>query len=334
MAHFLSEYGIFFAKTLTLVVALFVIVGFFAALVSKGKQKEKIKIRKLNEKYDNMRKILNNAIFTKKELKQHQKQEKKKQQEKQKAEKKQSTETAKKRIFVLSFKGDLRASAVENFREEITSVLKVATVKDEVVVKIESGGGMVHQYGLAASQMQRIRDRQIPLIASIDKVAASGGYLMACVADRIFSAPFAVLGSIGVIAQLPNFNRLLKKHNIDFEQITSGEYKRTLSLFGENTEKGRKKFKEEIEEVHNLFKNFVSEHRSTINIEQLATGEHWLGKKALELGLVDKLITSDDYLLGASENADIYEISYIIKKKMPEKLAHAVQHGVEKALVS
>ncbi|KPJ67546.1 MAG: hypothetical protein AMJ43_04675 [Coxiella sp. DG_40] len=320
MSHFLSEYGIFLAKVVTSLTAMLILISFVTAITSKGKRKEKLTIRKLNEKYKSMRDILNREILSKKDFRQLVKEQKKQK----KMLKKAAEKEAKKRIFVLNFKGDIRASEIETLREAITAILKVATIKDEIVVCIESVGGMIHSYGLAASQLQRIRDRQIPLIAIIDKAAASGGYLMACVADKVFAAPFAIIGSIGVVAQLPNFNRLLKKHDIDFEQITAGEYKRTLSLFGENTDEGRKKMREDVEEAHKLFKNFVSLHRPSVNIEKLATGEHWYGKRAVELGLIDKLITSDDYLLTASDHANLYEISYTIPKKKWSRLSSTV----------
>ena len=183
------------------------------------------------------------------------------------------------RVFVLNFDGDWKASAVNLFREEITAILCVAKPQDEVVVRLESSGGVVHGYGLAASELQRIKDHHIPLTIAVDKVAASGGYMMACVADKILAAPFAIIGSIGVLAQLPNFHRFLKKHDVDFEQITAGQYKRTLSLFGENTSDGRKKFQTEINEAHQLFKQFITEHRPQIDIDKLATGEYWFGQK-------------------------------------------------------
>jgi serine protease SohB len=327
MSHFLSEYGIFLAKIVTSLIVMLILIGFVATITSKSRRKEKLIIRNLNEKYKNMRDILNREILSKKDFKQIIK-EQKKQKKLQKAAEKE----AKKRVFVLNFNGDIRATGVETLREEITAILKVATIKDQIAVCIESIGGMIQSYGLAASQLQRIRDCQIPLIAIIDKVAASGGYLMACVADQVFAAPFAVIGSIGVVAQLPNFNRLLKKHNIEFEQITAGEYKRTLSLFGENTNKGRKKMQEDVEDAHKLFKQFISVHRPSVNIEKLATGEYWYGSRAVELGLIDKLITSDDYLLKTSEYADLYEISYIIPKKKWSKLSSAISSAISQFL--
>jgi serine protease SohB len=203
---------------------------------------------------------------------------------------------------------------VASLREEVTAVLTAAQAEDEVIVRLESAGGLVHGYGLAASQLLRIRDRRLKLTVAVDKVAASGGYMMACVADRIIAAPFAILGSIGVIAQLPNFNRLLKKHDVDFEQFMAGEHKRTVTLFGENTDKGRQKFQEEIEDVHALFKDFVKTHRPQVDLERVATGEHWFGARALESRLVDELRTSDDVLLDASASADLYEVVYTGKK--------------------
>jgi serine protease SohB len=229
-------------------------------------------------------------------------------------------------VFVLNFHGDIRASALASLREEVTAVLTVAQPEDEVMLRLESSGGLVHAYGLAAAQLLRIRDRRLKLTVAVDKVAASGGYLMACVADRIIAAPFAILGSIGVIAQLPNFNRLLKKHDIDYEQFMAGEYKRTVTLFGENTDKGRHKFQEEIEATHALFKDFVRNHRPQLDLDQVATGEYWYGTRALEHRLADELRTSDDYLLDASAGAEVYEVTYTGKKPwLARLLAHAAQ---------
>jgi serine protease SohB len=224
------------------------------------------------------------------------------------------------KLFVLNFHGDIRATEVAELREEITAVLTVATPEDEVLLRLESPGGIVHSYGLAASQLLRLRENKISLTVAVDKVAASGGYLMACVADRIIAAPFAVVGSVGVVSQLPNFNRLLRKNDIDFEQFTAGEYKRTVTLFGEITDKGREKFQQEIEEVHDLFKDFVRKHRSKMDIDKVATGEHWYGAQAVALNLIDELRTSDDYLLAASKTADLFEITYVTKKPLLAKL--------------
>ncbi|MDR1057847.1 MAG: protease SohB [Coxiellaceae bacterium] len=332
MTNFLSEYGLFLARSLTIVVA---ILATFCGIITianknKSKSKEKVEIIKLNQKYKEIKDLLSRETLEKDELKKLKKKEK----HNKEFQKKQGNNTPSKfRTFVLEFDGDIKASAVENLREEITAILITATPKDEVLVKIESSGGTVHGYGLAASQLKRIRDRKIPLIATVDKVAASGGYMVACVADRILAAPFAIIGSIGVIAQLPNFNRLLKKHDIDFEQITAGKYKRTLSLFAENTKEGKEKAQHDVEEAHTLFKNFVSLNRPSVDIEKLATGEIWYGTRAKELGLMDEIMTSDDYLLNMSEKAHIFKVKYTIKKSLAERFALSIQSNISKMLL-
>lgn len=225
------------------------------------------------------------------------------------------------KIYVLDFKGDMAASVVENLREEITLILATAKAgRDRVVLRLESPGGMVHGYGLAAAQLVRLRDAGFNLTIAVDKVAASGGYMMACIANEIVSAPFAVLGSIGVVAQVPNFNRLLKEHNVDFELYTAGQYKRTVTMFGENTEEGKAKFEEELQQTHVLFKHFVEKYRPQLNVEKVATGEHWYGQDALDLNLVDKLQTSDEYLLGLLAQHDVYLIQTRRKPTLGEKL--------------
>ncbi len=225
------------------------------------------------------------------------------------------------KVYILDFKGDMAASAVESLREEITLILATAKAgRDRVVLRLESPGGMVHGYGLAAAQLVRLRDAGFNLTICVDKVAASGGYMMACIANEIVSAPFAVLGSIGVVAQVPNFNRLLKEHNVDFELYTAGQYKRTVTMFGENTEEGKAKFEEELQQTHVLFKHFVEKYRPQLNVEKVATGEHWYGQDALDLNLVDKLQTSDEYLLSLLTQHDVYLIQTRRKPTLGEKL--------------
>jgi len=346
MNNFFINYGIFLAEAITVVLAILISLAGILTIANKGKNKskEKIELTKLNDKYDDLREMLQQETLSKEELKELKHKEKVKAKQEKLARKKSNRkdkkdletpiEKTKRRIFVLDFYGDIRASEVENLRQEITAILTIATPKDEVVVKIDSAGGMVHGYGLAASQLKRIRDRSIPLIAIVDKIAASGGYMMACVADRILAAPFAILGSVGVITQIPNFNRLLKKHDIDFEQISSGEYKRTLTMFGENTNKGRKKLQEEVNDAHELFKSFVADNRPVVDITAISTGEHWYGIRAKELRLIDDITTSDDYLLKTSEEADIYEIAFTVKKTMMEKLSLSIHKAATKLLTS
>ena len=322
--EFLSDYGLFLAKTATIVIAVLVIllVAVVMSMRLKAHPGNYIEITHLNEKYEAMANTLRAAILPKKELKQHIKAQKRKH----KAEQARSADdTPPKRMYVLDFKGDIRGSAVSSLREEITAVLTTATANDEVVVRLESAGGMVHSYGLGASQLRRIREKGIPLTITVDKVAASGGYLMACVADRILAGPFAIVGSIGVLSQIPNFHRLLKKHDVDFEQFTAGDYKRTVSMFGETTDKAREKLQEEIQDVHVLFKDFVQTQRSQLDLEKVATGEHWHGTRAIELNLVDEIRTSDDYLMSASDSAELYEVAFEEKKTIMDKLSAFIQ---------
>ncbi|MCC7412560.1 MAG: protease SohB [Gammaproteobacteria bacterium] len=311
----LNEYGLFLAKTLTLVLLLIATAGAALLLVrQRGGATTRLRIRHLNDKYEAMILSLQASMLSKKSYRQVLRQSRARE------ARRVAEASQRRRVFVLEFHGDLRASAVASLREEINAVLGVVRPGDEVMLLIESHGGAVHGYGLAASQLARIRSRGIPLTVAVDKIAASGGYMMACVGDRILAAPFAIVGSIGVVAQLPNFNRLLKKHDIDFELHTAGEFKRTLTLFGENTDAGRGHFREEIEDAHRLFKDFVRSHRPALDIEAVATGEWWFGTRALELGLVDELRTSDDYLLTATVDADVYAVTWQRPRGLLERL--------------
>ncbi|ROM06209.1 protease SohB, partial [Pseudomonas protegens] len=318
--EFFAEYASFLAKTVTLVVAILVVLITAAALRSKGRRKGtgQLQVSKLNDFYKDLRERLEQSLLDKDQLKALRKAQGKTE----KKQKKQPAE-AKPRVFVLDFNGDIKASATEGLRHEITALLSLATPKDEVVLRLESGGGMVHSYGLASSQLARIRQAGVPLTVCIDKVAASGGYMMACIGEKIISAPFAILGSIGVVAQLPNVNRLLKKHDIDFEVLTAGEYKRTLTVFGENTEKGREKFQEDLDVTHQLFKNFVSRYRPQLAIDEVATGEVWLGVAAQEKLLVDELKTSDEYLADKAKNAEVFHLHYAERKSLQERVGLA-----------
>lgn len=329
MADFFFNYGLFLAKTMTIVVAIAVLVWFFVSLAGRkqGDRRDSIQIKKLNKRYEDMAMAMNANMLHKEGLKQYLKEEK----EKLKAAVKDiKSGSHRKRIFVVNFHGDIRASAVASLREEITAILTVATENDEVFVRLESPGGVVHGYGLGASQLMRVREKNVPLIVSVDKVAASGGYMMACVGNRVMAAPFAIIGSIGVIAQLPNFNKVLKKHDIDYEQFTAGEFKRTVTMFGENTNEMKDKFREEIEDIHVLFKDFIVRNRPEVDIVKVSTGEHWPGTRALERKLVDELKTSDDYLLESSKDADIFEIKYVSKKSLGKRIGFQMQRLVDK----
>ena len=320
--EFLAEYGLFLLKAMTIVLAIVIVMAAGAAAGRKATQ-DHLEVENLNKKYHKTASALRSSVMKRNEKKKQEKLDKKQQ----KAEEKRASRP---RSFVIDFKGDLKASAVSSLREEVSAVLDVATPDDEVVVRLENHGGLVHEHGLAASQLARIRDRDIPLVVCVDKVAASGGYLMACVASKIYAAPFAILGSIGVLAQIPNFNRLLDSHGVDFEQITAGKYKRTVTMFGKNTDADRAKLKEELEDVHTLFKAAVSRYRKELDLDTVATGEHWYGTRALELVLADEILTSDELLLQRAAERDVYHVSYKIKQPLQKRIMSNVDGALEK----
>ncbi len=325
MTEFFTEYGLFLLKAITIVGAIVIVVGTVAVAGRKAAMHEGLEIEHLNKKYQTLASALKQAVLKKADWKAQAKVEK----AQAKAEAK--SDVKRPRSFVIDFKGDLKATAVVSLREEVSAILEVAGSDDQVIVRLENHGGIVHEHGLAASQLARVRDQGIPLLVSVDKVAASGGYLMACVASKIYVAPFAILGSIGVIAQLPNFNRLLDEHGIDFEMITAGKYKRNVTIFGKNTDEDRAKLKEELEDVHKLFKDAVSKYRPDLDLEKIATGEHWYGTRALELGLADELKTSDELLAELAKDRDLYRVTYKVKQSLQKRLLANVDGLLEKA---
>lgn len=324
---FLVDYASFLLKTVTLLVAIIALLLFIVSLKSRRQdgQKGHLQIQKLNDHFENLHDQLEEAILDKEQLKKLKK-EKTKQLKK---DSRAKTNDNKMKVFIINFIGDIKASAVESLRQEISAILTIAKATDEVVIRLESPGGMVHSYGLAASQLSRIRQANIPLTICVDKVAASGGYMMACIGNKIYAAPFAILGSIGVVAQIPNAHKLLKKHDVDYEVMTAGEYKRTMTVFGENTAKGREKFQEDLEITHQLFKDFVAINRPLLNIDEIATGETWLGTAALDKQLVDGIITSDQYLMDKAKEAELYVVHYAIKKGLNERLGLTASSVVE-----
>ncbi|MGL4793135.1 MAG: protease SohB, partial [Aeromonas jandaei] len=271
---FLTEYGLFLAKTVTFLLAIGAIILMVVSSRQPKARKGELVVTDLSNELEQGQFALKSALASKAERKVLEKQQKEEQKKRAKAGDERS------RLFVIDFNGSMDAKEVASLREEVSAVIGVAQPGDEVLLRLESGGGVVHGYGLAASQLQRLRDKGIKLTVAIDKVAASGGYMMACVADQILAAPFAIVGSIGVIAQMPNFNKLLKKHDIEFEMHTAGQYKRTITMFGENDDLGREKFREELAAIHERFKQFVAEHRPQLDIDLVTTGEHWLASQA------------------------------------------------------
>ncbi|MDG2070976.1 MAG: protease SohB [Pseudomonadales bacterium] len=326
--EFLFEYGLFLAKAVTLLVSvlLFVIVVIGLSQRNRPAEGGHIEVKSVNQALEGLTSHLKQLVLNPAERKFAEKADKKRLKDEQKAQKKQAKANkegdaeSRNRVFVVDFEGDIQASAVSSLREEVTAILAVASENDEVVIRLESQGGVVHGYGLAASQLSRIVSKNIPLTVSVDKVAASGGYMMACIANQIIAAPFAILGSIGVAAQIPNFYRFLKNKDVDVEVLTAGEYKRTLTMWGENTDKGREKFVDELEDVHALFKSFVADNRPAVNIETVSTGEAWYGTRALEQELIDKLMTSDEFITEKCEHADVFLVKFVEHKNKIDRV--------------
>lgn len=325
ISAFFANLGLFAAKGFLVFLFFFLIVLVIAFLTARAQAKHELKVENLKEKFDHYKHLLQFFSLTKNEFKKIRKAEKE-------LEKKEKQVESRPRAFVLNFEGDMRAQAVDQLRHEVTAVLTIAQPQDLVVLNIESPGGVVHGYGLGAAQVLRLREKNIPVTVCVDKVAASGGYLMSVPAQKIYAAPFAILGSIGVVAQVPNINRLLKKYDVDYKEYTAGEFKRTVSLFGEVTEKGEKKFLEQLEETHTLFKTFVHRYRPQLELAQIATGEHWFGEQALKLGLVDAIKTSDDYLLELSHTHQVLKISYEEKKPWNEKISKMLSLALSSAV--
>jgi len=335
----IANYGLFLAKIVTVVVAIAAVVLIIVnAAVRKKHQRGELRLTNLSEQYQEMREEMQVALLDDHQQKQWRKAQKKKhkleaKQAKARAKRGETVSSDKPTLYVLDFKGSMDAHEVTSLREEVTAVLASIKPEDEVLLRLESPGGVVHGYGLAASQLQRLRDHKVRLTVAVDKVAASGGYMMACVADRIVAAPFSIIGSIGVVAQVPNFNRLLKRNDIDIELHTAGQYKRTLTLLGENTEEGREKFREDLNETHHLFKSFVHEMRPSLDIEAVATGEHWYGLQAKEKGLVDEVSTSDDLLINLMSNHDVIGVRYLQRKKMMDRFTGSAANSLDRLLL-
>ena len=320
------EVGIFAAKTILVTVSILVVVGGIAIIfMQTPRRRQGLKVEKLNDHFTDLAHSVDHILL-------HKKLFKKKLAESKKSKKKsKQTDAEKHRIFVLDFIGDIKADAVDSLREEVSAILVSSQPQDEVLVRIESSGGVVHGYGLAAAQLERLRKAQIPVIAAVDKVAASGGYMMACVANKIIAGPFAIVGSIGVLAPVPNVHKLLKKFDVDYNEYTAGTYKRTVSVFGENTPEGVQKFKSQLEQTHVLFKKHIQQFRPQLNLEQVATGEYWYGHQGLELNLVDDLQTSDQWLLERRETHHLVKISFQRKQKWQDKLSEVLSAGVQGA---
>tara|TARA_Y100001958_G_scaffold140529_1_gene115235 strand:+ start:55 stop:1059 length:1005 start_codon:yes stop_codon:yes gene_type:complete len=304
----ISNYGLFLLKTITIVISIIVVISVIVNS-KKSTTTGSLEVQSINKDLDSLEEGIKKSILSKKEYKKFAK------------SKKKNSKKSNNKLFVIDFKGNIKASEIISLRREISGILLSYNKGDEVLLRLENSGGTVHEHGLAASQLKRIRDKNIPLTICVDKVAASGGYMMACVANKIVASPFAIIGSIGVIAQVPNFNRLLKNKGVDFEQQTAGDYKRTVTMFGKNTDKDRKKLKEQLEDIHILFKDFIKKNRKNLDVDKVSTGEYWYGKDALDLKLIDKILTSDEYIISLKDSFQIIQIKYKPAKSISDKLS-------------
>tara|TARA_Y100000591_G_scaffold101213_1_gene86032 strand:+ start:3413 stop:4417 length:1005 start_codon:yes stop_codon:yes gene_type:complete len=304
----ISNYGLFLLKTITIVISIVIVISVIVNS-KKSTTTGSLEVQSINKDLDSLEEGIKKSILSKKEYKKFAK------------SKKKNSKKSNNKLFVIDFKGNIKASEIISLRREISGILLSYNKGDEVLLRLENSGGTVHEHGLAASQLKRIRDKNIPLTICVDKVAASGGYMMACVANKIVASPFAIIGSIGVIAQVPNFNRLLKNKGVDFEQQTAGDYKRTVTMFGKNTDKDRKKLKEQLEDIHILFKDFIKKNRKNLDVDKVSTGEYWYGKDALDLKLIDKILTSDEYIISLKDSFQIIQIKYKPAKSISDKLS-------------
>jgi serine protease SohB len=312
-----SDYVLFLLKTLTFLVAAVVLLGVFvraSKLGGEGPNQGKLVIQHLNRAFDDIGLRMRQQMLTKKALKKVLKARKVADKS---AEKSDSTA---KNAYYLTFKGDIHASQLANLRQEVTAILSIAQPGEEVVIAIESPGGSVTGYGLAASQLVRLTDAGLTLTACVDQVAASGGYMMACVADRILAAPFAIVGSIGVVSQIPNVHRLLKRLDVDVDVLTAGKHKAPLTLLGENTDEGRQKHLLDLGAIHGHFKALVKRHRSGLDIDKVSEGDFWLAEDALKLNLVDEISTSDAYLQRVCAQAEVYKVQWVPHKSLEQRI--------------
>jgi serine protease SohB len=327
MRELLLDYALFLAQVATVVAAVGAIAAIVAVAVAatrKARPGDGIRATRLNERFDDLSAAIEALALPAKEFKAIRKARNK--------ARKAAAASPRPRVYVLDFKGDIRASGGNNLREEISAILGIARSGEEVLLRLDNAGGLVHEHGFASSQLARLKAHGLKLTVAVDKVAASGGYMMACIADHILAAPFAVLGSIGVLAQVPNVHRALEQRGVDMEMFKGGKYKRTVTVLGRNSDEDRAKYQQEIDEIHALFKQFVAEHRPALDLDKVATGEHWFGRDALGLGLCDALGTSDDWLMTRRADADLLQIRYRHRERLGQRLAHAVRDAPAQAL--
>lgn len=223
------------------------------------------------------------------------------------------------KVAVLKFKGDIRASARFAFAKLVDEVVLNAREFKEVVVVVESPGGGVSEYGMLFAELERMRkcEENFQLTVVVDTVAASGGYLMSLPAHKILAAPFAMVGSIGVVSFIPNIRELLEANKIKPRTFTAGDFKRTVTLTDEGDEKSAEQYKQQLALIHEQFKQALKKYRPQVELEKVATGEAWLASTTVEkeLQLVDGLNTSHALLLEMNQSFDLVEYSSKAERK-------------------
>ena len=159
--------------------------------------------------------------------------------------------------------------------------------------------------------------------------------MMAVVADRIVASRLAVIGSIGVVGQVPNVHRLLKRFDIDVLEMTAGTNKRPVSLIGPLTDQGIETFKKQLSDTHRLFRDHVHRFRPQLDIEAVSNGDIWHGVDALTHGLIDEIATSDEMIDRARHEGDldVFSIRWRQAKNLRERLEESVSLITEKALM-
>ena len=225
-------------------------------------------------------------------------------------------------LYYLEFEGDIQASEAAKLKQEILVCLQVAKPTDVFLILVESSGGSVSNYGDLYSVMEMIKKRGHTLWVAIDRVAASGGYLISLPADKIFATPFALIGSIGVLSEVPNFGGLLDKYGVKMEEYTAGERKMNISMFRENGEEQKEHHRKKLGKIHELFKAQLVKYRGGliekkgVDIGELMEGDFWMGENAFELGLVDELKSSVEILLDEKDHFNILKVNYHNEPKM------------------
>ncbi|MDP3296608.1 MAG: signal peptide peptidase SppA [Thermodesulfovibrionia bacterium] len=203
--------------------------------------------------------------------------------------------------------------------DELKTYAKDSSIK-AVVIRIDSPGGAVAPAQEIYKEIVKLK-KEKKVVASMGSVAASGGYYIACPADKIVANPGTLTGSIGVIMEIPNIEGLMKKIGVETKVIKSGKHKDIASMFKSMTEEERKILQSVLDDVHDQFIRAVSEGRNMKyeNIKELADGRIFTGKKAKELGLVDTLGNLDDAVNLAGKLSGIKGEPRVVSKK--EKLS-------------